>query len=316
MATRKAYSLDQCPLYKLSNRRRLANEVFNVDLAFLERLADNKSNFRVFTIKQGVKERQVEVPKVVLERIHRRLFHLLERIEKPSYLHSGVRGRSYITNAKVHIGNVPLVKLDLKKFYPSVHGARVSRFFTDTMGCSPDVAGLLTRLCTFENHVPTGSCVSQLLAFYAAKPMFDDLHDLAVGADVRDSYYVDDLTWSGQGATPSFLWEAKQVVHRHGFVHHKDRAFAAGDRKVVTGVMLEGDRVAVLPSKEFELWKNIQALAGIDPQERIAAVNSLIGSAVAAGQIEARFLQRLKRLRRLKANAVAEVSDPLRVKAC
>lgn len=72
MATRKTYALDQCPLYKLSSRKRLAQDVFNVDLPFLERLAANENNFRVFTIKQGEKDRQVEVPKVVLERIHRR----------------------------------------------------------------------------------------------------------------------------------------------------------------------------------------------------------------------------------------------------
>jgi hypothetical protein len=308
LATRKTYALDQCPLYKIASRKRLAQDVFNVDLPFLERLAANEGNFRVFTIKQGDKDRQVEVPKVVLERIHRRLFNLLERIEKPDYLHSGVRGRSYISNAKVHVGAVPLVKLDLKKFYPSVDGARVSRFFTGTMRCSPDVAALLTRLCTFENHVPTGSCVSQLLAFFAAKPLFDELHALAESAGVRDSCYVDDLTWSGHGATPAFLWAAKQVVHRHGFAHHKDRCFAAGDRKLVTGVMLEGNRIAVLPSKEFDLWKNIQALGGFQPQERIVAVNSLIGSAVAAGQIESRFLRRLLRLRRVRAAAIAEAA--------
>lgn len=288
----------------------MAQDVFNVDLPFLERLAANEGNFRVFTIKQGEKDRQVEVPKVVLERIHRRLFYLLERIEKPDYLHSGVRGRSYISNAKVHVGAVPLVKLDLKKFYPSVDGARVSRFFTGTMRCSPDVAALLTRLCTFDNHVPTGSCVSQLLAFFAAKPLFDELHDLAASAGVRDSCYVDDLTWSGYGATPAFLWAVKQVVHRHGFKYHKDRCFAAGDRKLVTGVMLDGTRIAVLPSKEFDLWKNTQALGDFQPQERIVAVNSLIGSAVAAGQIEARFLRRLLRLRQVKATAIAEAKLP------
>ena len=306
MATRKTYALEQCPLYKVASRKRLAQDVFNVDLPFLERLAANEGNFRVFTIKQGEKERQVEVPKVVLERIHRRLFNLLERIEKPDYLHSGVRGRSYISNAKVHVGAVPLVKLDLKKFYPSVDGARVSRFFTGTMRCSPDVAALLTRLCTFENHVPTGSCVSQLLSFYATKPMFDELHALAAGAGLRDSCYVDDLTWSGHRATPAFLWAAKQVVHRHGFAHHKDRCFAAGDRKLVTGVMLDGDCIAVLPSKEFGLWRSIHALGSFEPHERIVAVNSLIGTAVAAGQIEARFLRRLLRLRQVRATAIAE----------
>lgn len=307
MVTRKSYALDQSPLYKLASRKRLAQDIFNVDLTFLERLSTNEGNFRVFTIKQGEKRRQVEVPKVVLERVHRRLFSLLERIEKPDYLHSGVRGRSYISNAKVHLGAVPVVKLDLKKFYPSVDAARVSRFFNGTMRCSPDVAAVLTRLCTFESHVPTGSCVSQLLAFFAAKPMFDELHALATSAGVRDSCYVDDLTWSGHGATPAFLWAAKQVVHRHGFAHHKDRCFAAGDRKLVTGVMLDGDRIAVLPSKEFDLWRNIHALGGFEPRDRIVAANSLIGTAVAAGQIEARFLRRLRRLRRVKADAIAEV---------
>jgi hypothetical protein len=311
LTNRKTYALDQCPLYKLSSRRKLAENVFNIDLPYLERLAANEEkNYRVFTIRQGQKDRQVEVPKVVLERIHRRIFNLLERIEKPDYLHSGVRGRSYITNAKVHVGAVPLVKLDIKKFYPSVDAARVSRIFTGAMRCSPDVAALLTRICTFRNHVPTGSCVSQLLAFFAAKPMFDELHTLAASSGVRDTLYVDDLTWSGQGATPAFLWEAKQVVHRHGFQHHKDRCFVARARKVVTGVMLDGDRIAVLPSKEFDFWKSIQALGSLQTQERIEAANSLIGSAVAAGQIEARFLRRLLLLRRIKAAAIAEAALP------
>lgn len=308
VTTRSKYPLDQCPLYKVASRKRLALDVFNVDLGFLERLANNLSNFRVFKIHQGDKERQVEVPKVVLERIHRRLFNLLERIEKPDYLHSGVRRRSYISNAKVHVGNVPLVKLDIKKFYPSIDGARVSRFFTDSMQCSPDVAAVLTRLCTFENHVPTGSCVSQLLAFFAAKPMFDELCGLSIESNLRYSCYVDDLTWSGTGATPAFLWAAKQVVHRHGFAYHKDRIFTAREQKLVTGVMLDGDRIALLPSKEFELWNSIQSLGGFEPQARLAAINSLIGTAVAAGQIEARFLRRLRRLRREKAYAVAELA--------
>ena len=307
MAARKSYALDQSPLYKLSSRKRLANDIFNVELAYLESLAANTNNYRVFQIKQGQKLRQVEAPKVVLERIHRRLFALLERIAKPDYLHSGVRGRSYISNAKVHTGCVPLVKLDLKKFYPSVDGARVYRFFSDTLLCSSDVSGLLTRLCTFQNHVPTGSCTSQLLAFFAAKPLFDELNILAIKAGVHGTVYVDDLTWSGEGATPAFLWRAKQVVHRHGFIHHKDRCFAAQDKKLVTGVLLDGNRIAVLPSREHEIWKNIQALGNFDPTERLVAINSLIGSAVAASQVDARFLQRLRRLHRLKATTITEI---------
>lgn len=302
MSPRKAYRIDQCQLFKIQSRKRLAQEVFNVDLSLLERLANNTSNYRVFDIFQGGKTRQVEVPKLILERIHRRLFVLLERIEKPAYLQSGVKGRSYITNAQLHVGYGPLVKLDVKKFYPSVDSARVYRFFHQTLHCSPDVAGLLTKLTTYSGHVPTGSCASQLLAYFAAQPMFNELDRLAAENGLCFSCYVDDMTFSGSRATPALLWAAKQIVYSHGFSYHKDQYYTAEQRKLVTGVLVDSDRIAVLPSKEHELWRKVHDLGTGDLDQRSVAVNSLIGSIVAAGQIEARFLVRLKRLRDIKAD--------------
>jgi len=285
----------------MQGRKKLAQMIFNADLPLLERLASNATNYRVFDIQQGEKTRQVEVPKPILERIHRRLFVLFERIEKPDYLQSGVKGRSYITNARTHVGPVPLVKIDIKKFYPSVDSARVYRLFHETLHCSPDVAGLLTKLTTHDGHVPTGSCVSQLLAFFAAKPMFDDLYSLAANYGLRFSCYVDDMTFSGARATPEFLWSAKQIIHSHRFSYHKDHCYTAEQGKLVTGVLVDVDRIAILPSKEHALWRQTHDLGSGNVEQRLAAVNSLIGSVVAAGQIEARLLVRLKRLRDVKA---------------
>lgn len=306
MKSRKAYPLDQSPLYRMQSRKKLAREVFNVELPFLERLANKPSNYRVFDIKQGEKTRQVEVPKPLVERIHRRLFALLERIEKPDYLQSGVKGRSYITNARLHLGDVPLVKLDVRKFYPSVDSARVYRFFHEKLQCSPDVAGLLAKLTTHDGHLPTGSCVSQLLAFFAAKPMFDELDRLSALHQTRFSCYVDDMTFSGSCATPEFLWAAKRVVHAHGFGYHKYRSYTAEQSKLVTGVMISGSSIAILPSKEHEIWRRMHDLGSGDLETRLAAVNSLIGSVVAAGQIEVRLLERLKKLRSIKASVERE----------
>lgn len=309
MKALKTYVLEQCPLYKLRSRKRLAHKIFNVDIAFLEKLAGNgDENFRVFHVMQG-KKRQLEVPKPLLERVHRRLFTLFERIEKPAYLQSGVKGRSYITNAKVHVGEVPLVRLDIKKFYPSIDRARVYRFFFDVLKCSPDAAALLSKLTTCDGHVPTGSCVSQLLAFFAAKNMFDEIDSLALEQGVRFSCYVDDMTFSGTRATPALLWAVKQIVHRHGFQYHKDRCYTAPQRKLVTGVMIDGSRAAVLPSREHELWRQTQALGSGDINERRTAVKSLIGAVGAAGQIEARLLARLKRLRAIQSTIIPKSSS-------
>lgn len=301
MTRRRAYSLDQCPLYKLSSRKRLAYQVFGIEPLKLQRLAANgDSNYRVFEVDQGGKPRQVETPKPILERVHRRLFVLLDRIEKPGYLHSGVKGRSYITNARAHLGHVPVVKTDIKKFYPSVNGARVFRFFADVMRCSPDVSAILTKLTTLEDHIPTGSCVSQALAFFAVRPMFDDLHELAMQHNVCLTVYVDDMTFSGFQASPALLWRVKQSIHSHGFDYHKDRVYTADQQKLVTGVLLDGDEAKVLPSREHEMWLRFHALSGGDIEERQTAIARLIGSVMAAGQIEPRFKSRVRRLKAMQ----------------
>ncbi|RSZ31862.1 MULTISPECIES: reverse transcriptase family protein [unclassified Variovorax] len=299
MPASRRYPINESPLYKIRSRRTLAAVLFS-SLPKLEALANQTDNYRRFDVVYAGKKRSVELPKPALARLHRRIFQILDYIEKPDYLHSGCKQRSYITNAQVHVGSVPLVKLDIKKFYASVSSAHVYRFFHGGLQCGPDVSGLLARLCTANGHLPIGSSASQLLAFFSAKPMFDELHRHSIRHEVRDSYYVDDLTWSGVNATPRFLWAAKQIVHRHGFKYHGDRVYTASQPKVVTGVLIAGDRIAVQPRRELELWNTINTLSMLDPAERLETINSLIGKAAANAQIDERFLARVRQLRAYK----------------
>ena len=108
--------IEQSPLFGLSSRKKLAQNILKVELPFLERLANGKSNYSVFTRVTGGKQRHIQHPCPTLQKIHFKLFILLAKLETPDYLHSGVVGRSYVTNAMVHIGNVPLVNLDIKKY--------------------------------------------------------------------------------------------------------------------------------------------------------------------------------------------------------
>ena len=293
----KSYPLDQSPLYSIPSRKKLAG-LLGLSPAALKKLADRPTKYAQFTIKQGGKERPIQAPKAALEKVHRKLFTFLVRIEKPQYLHSGRKKHSYITNAETHRGAVPLVKLDIKKFYPSIDGGRVYRFFNEALKCSPDVAGLLRKLCTIHGHLPTGSCLSQLLAYFSAKPMFDELHQHAVANEVIGTCYVDDLTWSGKNATPNFLWDAKQIVHSHGLAYHKDHVYTENERKVVTGVAISGDDLQVIPSREREVWVLLNALGGVDEAERLKAISSLIGKVSALSQIDQRYLAKVQSLRR------------------
>ncbi|MBN8757423.1 MULTISPECIES: reverse transcriptase family protein [Variovorax] len=301
MSTAKGYQLDQSPLYKLESKRKLAKLLF-WDLSRLQALANRTDNYRSKKTMHANKERSLEVPKPALENVQRRIYQLLDRIEKPDYLHSGRKQRSYITNAQVHAGAVWLIKLDIKKFYAAVSSARVYRFFQDVMRCSPDVASLLAKLCTARGHLAIGSRVSQLLAFFSAKPMFDELHARALEYSIKDTYYVDDLTWSGTRATAGFLWEVKKIVHRHGFEYHRARLYAPNNPKLVTGVQIIGDRIAVPPYRDRELWDAIRTLKKPSACTTLKVAETLLSKAAAYAQVEDRFQLQVRQLRALRAS--------------
>jgi len=200
------------PLYGLACSDCLAHgDVLGLSSERLVALAGDDKAYHAFTRITSGKKRAVTDPLGDLRKVHDRLFDLLNRIEKPDYLHSGVKGRSHVTNARIHIGDKPIVKLDIRRFFPSIDVPRVRRFFSRQMNCAAPVSDLLTRLCTFRGHVPIGSRMSQHLAYFAARPMLEDLHRLSIRYGVLFTCYVDDLSFSGTAATPSFLWRVKQV---------------------------------------------------------------------------------------------------------
>ncbi|MFO7906784.1 MAG: hypothetical protein ACQESR_12800 [Planctomycetota bacterium] len=81
-------------------------------------------------------------------RLYRRV--LLPRLVPSSHSHGGVRGRHIKSNALAHRRSAFVFKTDISDFYPSVHHSRVYRLFTEKFACSPDVARICTRLCTYQ----------------------------------------------------------------------------------------------------------------------------------------------------------------------
>jgi hypothetical protein len=84
-----------------------------------------------------------------------------------TYLHSGVRGRSYLTNAKAHVAGEQVIKTDVCSFYHSTTTRHVFVGLPREFKCSGDVARLIANISTYRGHLPTGSPVSMLLTFYA-----------------------------------------------------------------------------------------------------------------------------------------------------
>src|ERR1035441_430581 len=99
----KSHPIEQSSLYRLSTKKKLAS-LLQVNLPTLLTLVRG-DNYRTFTIQnESGKERIVEEPLGNLKQLQSRLHKLLQRIQPPPYLHSGVKGRSYVSNAREHLG--------------------------------------------------------------------------------------------------------------------------------------------------------------------------------------------------------------------
>jgi len=238
-----SYSLEQSPLYRLNSKRKLA-DLLGCTFSDLKKAARSKQ-YQCFDTQDKYdsrhkdlqhKARKVEAPKGELEVIQRRLAVLLSRIETPDYLQSATRGRSYRTNAERHEFGRAVGRIDIRKFYPSVKAGRVGVFFTETLKCGRDIAYWLTELTCLEGRLPTGSAISPYISYWACKPMFDELHEVAVARELRLTVYVDDIVVSGSRGVGGFIALGKAIVAKHGFFAHKLAVYRPGQDFVVTGV--------------------------------------------------------------------------------
>lgn len=243
--------LEQSHLFGIKSTHLLAKKL-GFSLKDLERLA-HRANYRVFTLKDT--GRVVEEPPPVLQALHRKIHRYLARISVPDYLHSTVKGRSYVSNAIAHIGTGPMVKIDVKKFFPSVPQHRVMQFFRDVMQCAGDVAGLFANLLCRNGRLPTGGSASPIISYYSFKEMFDEIERLCLASNVRMTCYVDDVTISGRSANRALLHDVRKIISRFGLASHKAQYFDASRPKKVTGVIVRGNKID-LP---YSRWKSIRS---------------------------------------------------------
>ena len=216
------YAIDQCALYKLGAKSRLAR-LLGFNLSRLIELSESASNYKRFKLPETicpfigkvVKARWVQEPKTELRAIHERLRSLLSRVSTPEYAHGAIAGRSYRSNAEAHIRASRAATFDIKSFYQSTGASRVFEYFSNELQCAPDVAAMLTRLSCVDNCLPTGSPLSPILSLRANKPMFDSLNKLASNHRLVFTCYIDDLAFSGSSISPSLASLVKTVVENN-----------------------------------------------------------------------------------------------------
>lgn len=295
----KFYPLQGCIFYKLSSKKRLEKILFTSikELQFLS----NDINYVLFYEKSDInKKRLIEKPNEKLDIIHTRIASLISRITQPQYMHSGLINKSYISNAKQHIGKKPTLTTDIKSFFPSTTRQKVFNFFYKKLCCSSDIADLLSLLCTINNHIPTGSRISMPLAYWANANMFNNLYAISCANNIIMTVYVDDVTFSGEKVNKQFLSRVKKIITSESHIMHPTKTilYSGTEIKKITGVIISNDKLKVPNSLHNKIYLDIEEWKSLDNNDNTAVKNRLLGRVYAAANIDNRFKDKARTIKK------------------
>ncbi|WP_395373715.1 reverse transcriptase family protein [Marinicella sp. W31] len=229
----KKYDLCNSPFYKLRSSKKLC-EILGIKSEKKLRDIINKNLYR----EKNDGKRIYYIPINSLRSIHDRIHELFSRIKAPFYLHSGVQGKSNVTNACLHAYSDGLIKTDIKNFFPSTNIEKIKRFFLCKMHCSQRVSWLLSKITTFNGTVPIGSPCSMDIAFWTNNEMFEEIEKICKSSKAKFTLYVDDISISMKGLNRRILRRVNSIIKKNGYGYHKERIYKPKKPKVITGVAL------------------------------------------------------------------------------
>jgi hypothetical protein len=184
------------------------------------------------------KKRPIDNPCDELKGIQRKIAtKLLGGPNVPDFLHGSVKGRTTKTNMAAHQAAQVLVKMDIKSYFVNVTEDLVFRVWYRELKCSKEVAKLLTRLTTFNGHLPQGAPTSSALANIYLSSAFGPLLGQSRELGVTPGAYVDDIQFSGPNAR-LMMEPTRRRLARDGFTFPNKKREVMGryKPKIVAGI--------------------------------------------------------------------------------
>lgn len=198
-------------------------------------------------ITHGMKRRLISVPRYGLKRMQQKILQqILDKVELKPYCTGFYRGGSTVLNAKPHLGNATMLKMDLANFFPSLRIEHVLQVFQG-FGYNRAVAGILACLCTdfyYGNRfMPQGAPTSPMIGNLYCSILDARLAALWSKAGFKYTRYADDITLSsddprirvnGLIQTSYGIIKSEKLIPKYS----KTRIFRQSHRKEVTGIIV------------------------------------------------------------------------------
>jgi RNA-directed DNA polymerase len=220
--------------------------------------------------KRSGGQRRIYAPAPELKAVQRRILRrVLARLKCHPAAKGFERGQSIVTNARPHVHQAVVLRMDLKNYFESTNAERVRDFFL-RIGWGKEATETLLKLCTHRGGLPPGAPTSPRLSNLVDYRMDRRLTALAKGGrTAQEAYfrnprtggrvvkaippegiaiytrYADDLTLSFPGDDPGSIHRVlcfvRKIVKAEGYELHIKKKLhirRRHDRQQVTGLVV------------------------------------------------------------------------------
>lgn len=148
-------------------------------------------------------------------------------------------GNGIVDNARPHVNQKCIIKLDIKNFFDMIDYKRVFRIFY-YYGYTKNMSYILAELCTYENSIPQGSPTSPYLSNIVCLKLDKRFKILCDKIGANYTRYADDITISGDESIVNYYKTFIKIICTEGFDVNKEKikVIIGNKKKTVTGIVV------------------------------------------------------------------------------
>ncbi|AGF79254.1 Retron-type reverse transcriptase [Desulfocapsa sulfexigens DSM 10523] len=185
------------------------------------------------------------------------LDNILSQVTISKFAKAYVVGFSIKDNARFHLRQKQVLRIDVKDFFPSIKGQNVFHIFKN-IGYSAEVSAMLTGLTTLKNCLPQGAPTSPTLSNIFMNRCDARIAGYCLARKIRYTRYSDDLTFSGEFDVGKLISFINMVFKDSGLLLNKTKTkqMFKHQRQFTTGLVVN-ERINVCREKRRKLRQEI-----------------------------------------------------------
>lgn len=177
----------------------------------------------------------------------------------PAFMHGGIKGRSYVSYARPHVGKACVITIDIRKCFDNIKTKQVAAALKQQLGLTDGVADELAKRLCFKDKVAQGFPTSNFVCNLYLLQALSDLSDIFSSRGLDFTNYVDDLAVSGDINQPAVVIDQVANALSHislAVAKQKVCVMPSNHQQVVCGLLVN-NRLTVTKIKKLELFSAV-----------------------------------------------------------